>query len=449
MKRNNHYIVWLFALALIFNACDKIEPEFFDGDYNGAYFDYQNASEYETTINFGEYVVGNPQTIPFTLNVKLLGYLKDEQRTLSIKTRAVEDYELAKVTIPEVVFENKEYQKEIEIIVERPEVENTTYAINIYLDGEGDLGTGITGKNEYTIYVKEVHEMPSLWDTNVQGYLGSWDREKHAFLANLMNNNYFYNDFKASEGNGLNWKYIEDLNVSAVNTLLTEESQEPIAISIPIIDNFSYNAGYNKPYFWDNYKEYLGFYSSYRLYDFTRSVNSANTQNIVQAYENAEEKMKEKRPTYHKEDFLAMLNAYYEYAKLGYNIEQYKDLMWVETEEETPYIANGKSYLRIPYWWEDPDNLGTGEIINKLFGEYNDEKYQFIIKTILKKEGSENFVVATILPFIITENGYGWDEKLNGKERLKECYKFITEKKANVKKYKIPVVDPDEILSEY
>ena len=111
MKRNNHYIVWLFALALIFNACDKIEPEFFDGDYNGAYFDYQNASEYETTINFGEYIVGNPQTIPFTLNVKLLGYLKDEQRTLSIKTRAVEDYELAKVTIPEVVFENKEYQK--------------------------------------------------------------------------------------------------------------------------------------------------------------------------------------------------------------------------------------------------------------------------------------------------------------------------------------------------
>ena len=444
MKRNNHYIVWLFALALIFNACDKIEPEFFDGDYNGAYFDYQNASEYETTINFGEYIVGNPQTIPFTLNVKLLGYLKDEQRTLSIKTRAVEDYELAKVTIPEVVFENKEYQKEVEIIIERPEVENTTYATNIYLDGEGDLGTGITGKTEYTIYVKEVHEMPSLWDTNVQGYLGSWDREKHAFLANLMNNNYFYNDFKASEGNGLNWKYIEDLNVSAVNALLTEESQEPIAISIPIIDNFSYNSGYSKPYFWDNYKEYLGFYSSYRLYDFTRSVNSANTQNIVQAYENAKEKMEEKRPTYHNEDFLAMQNAYYNYPELGYTIDQYKDLMWVEVEQDAVYIdnVNGKSYMRIPYWWEDPNNLGTGEIVKKYFGEYSDEKYQFMIKTMTKNEGTEDFVIATILPFTITENGYGWDETVGGEERLKECYRIIkADRKSS--RYDIPDVKLD------
>ena len=445
MKRNKHYIVWLLGLALTFNACDKIEPEFFDEDYNGAYFDYQYASDYEATINFGEYIVGNPQSVPFTLNVKLLGYLTDEQRTLSIKTRAVEDFELAKVTIPEVVFANKEYQKEVEIIIERPEVENTTYAITIYLDGEGDLGTGITGKNEYTIYVKEEHGEPSIWNKE---YLGNWDREKHTFLANLMNDDYYYKNFKINE-NVFDAKYLEDLNILAVNTLLAKESQEPISVGIPIMEKLYYNAGYDKPYFWDNYKEYLGLYSSSRFYEFTRLVNSANTQNIIHAYENANEKMEEKRPTYHKEDFLAMLNAYYEYAKLGYNIEQYKDLMWVEIEEETAYTANGKSYLRIPYWWEDPDNLGTGEIINKLFGEYNDEKYQFIIKTILKKEGSENFVVATILPFIITENGYGWDEKLNGKERLKECYKIITEKKANVKRYKIPEVDPDEILSEY
>ena len=116
MKRENQYTAWLLALALTFTACNTIEPDFYDKDYNGAYFDYQNASDYETTLNFADYVVGNPQAIPVTLNVKLLGYLTDESRTLSIKTKEVEDYELAKVVLPEITFANKEYQKDIEIM---------------------------------------------------------------------------------------------------------------------------------------------------------------------------------------------------------------------------------------------------------------------------------------------------------------------------------------------
>ena len=115
MKIGNHHTAWLLGLALIFTSCDKIEPEFFDDSHNGAYFDYQYASDYETTLNFGEYIVGSPQTMPVTLNVKLLGYLTDNARKLSIKTKEVEGYDPAKVTIPDVTFENKEYQKEIEI----------------------------------------------------------------------------------------------------------------------------------------------------------------------------------------------------------------------------------------------------------------------------------------------------------------------------------------------
>ena len=90
MKRENHYIALLLALTLFFTACDKIEPEFFDEDYNGAYFDYQYAADFEKTLNFGEYIVGNPQEIPVILNIKLLGYLQDETRSLSIKTKEVE-----------------------------------------------------------------------------------------------------------------------------------------------------------------------------------------------------------------------------------------------------------------------------------------------------------------------------------------------------------------------
>ena len=311
MKRKNQYTAWLLALAIAFTACDTIEPDFFDENYNGAYFDYQNASDYETTLNFAEYIVGNPQVKNVALNIKLLGYLTDETRNLSIKTKSVEGYELAKVTIPDVTFGNEEYQKEIEVIVERPEAEDITYAVCIYLDGEGDLGTGIAGKNEYTIYVKESHEKPTIWDGQIPKYLGNWKRETHAFLANLTNNDYYYNDFKVTE-NVLNWAFIENLNILAVNSILAEDSQDHIAVNIPILDSenpndFNYNkAGYNKPYFWDNYKEYLGFYSSSRFYKFTRLVNNANTENIAQAYENAGEMMEKYKTDFNKEDVLRM-----------------------------------------------------------------------------------------------------------------------------------------------
>ena len=188
MKRENHYIALLLGLVMIFTACDKIEPEFFDNDYNGAYFDYQYTTDFEKTLNFGEYIVGNPQEIPVVLNVKLLGYLQDDARTLSIKTKEVEDYPLAEVVIPDVTFANKEYQKEIEILVKRPEVEDEVFAVCVYLDGKGDLGAGINGKEEFTIYVKEVHEMPKVWTGLIQTYLGEWNREKHKRFGEKLKN---------------------------------------------------------------------------------------------------------------------------------------------------------------------------------------------------------------------------------------------------------------------
>ncbi|MBQ2289931.1 MAG: DUF4843 domain-containing protein [Bacteroidaceae bacterium] len=446
MKRKNQYTAWLLALAIAFTACDTIEPDFFDENYNGAYFDYQNASDYETTLNFAEYIVGNPQVKNVALNIKLLGYLTDETRNLSIKTKSVEGYELAKVTIPDVTFGNEEYQKEIEVIVERPEAEDITYAVCIYLDGEGDLGTGIAGKNEYTIYVKESHEKPTIWDGQIPKYLGNWKRETHAFLANLTNNDYYYNDFKVTE-NVLNWAFIENLNILAVNSILAEDSQDHIAINIPILDpeDLTYNtAGYNKPYFWDKYKEYLGFYSSSRFYKFTRLVNNANTENIAQAYENAGEMMEKYKTDFNKEDVLRMLNEYYTYPKLGYTIDQYKEHLWVKVYKNIDYINKG-IYLRIPYWWEDPDNLGTAEVVKRYFGEYDDKKYQFMLKTIIDLDGgADNFNPASILPFTFDaeNNSYGWDETVGGEERLKECYRAI--KKANDSKPEFLRVDiPD------
>ena len=437
MKINNNYIACLLGLTLIFTACDKIEPEFFDGNYNGAYFDYQSAADFEKTLNFGEYIIGNPQEVPLTLNVKLLGYLTDEARTLSIKTKEVEDYPLAEVAVPEVVFKDKEYEKGVDIIVKRPEVEDEIFAVCIYLDGEGDLGAGINGKEEFTIYVKEVHEKPSVWSGLIQTYLGDWNREKHAFLANLTNDDYYYNALYDTNLGQVKGTETIQLNELVINTLLTEEQEEPITVNFPIL-NADERANYNEPYFWNEYAEELGWYSSNKLCRLAHALKAANTTDISAGYysEEAAGVREDLVKDFHKEDVLTMLDAYYHYPKQGYTIDQYKELLWEKIEYDTPYIkentsqGNKKDYLRIPYWWEDPDNLGTAAIVKMYYGEYSHEKYQLMIKTVLNEiDGEEDFVAASILPFTITGDGYGWDETVGGEARFKECYKKIKNKR--------------------
>ena len=92
MKKSIHYIVCLLGLMFTLTACEDREPDLFDKDSNGAYFDYNYANEFEQTLNFSDYIVGNPDTVTITLKVKLLGYLMDEARTLSVKTKTIEGY---------------------------------------------------------------------------------------------------------------------------------------------------------------------------------------------------------------------------------------------------------------------------------------------------------------------------------------------------------------------
>ena len=70
-------IVWLLFFAITVASCEKVEPDYFDESANGAYFDYEYAADFNKTLNFGDYIVGNPDTVTTTLKVKLLGYLFD------------------------------------------------------------------------------------------------------------------------------------------------------------------------------------------------------------------------------------------------------------------------------------------------------------------------------------------------------------------------------------
>ena len=442
MKRNIYYIAWL-VLSFVPLACDDREPELFDKDSNGAYFDYNDPGDFEKSINFADYILGNPDTVPVTLNVKLLGYLMDEARTLAVKTKDVEGYEPAKVKIEKVVFANREYEKQIEVKVkrpgpadedkvERPADEDKVYAVCIYLDGSGDIGTGIAGKNEVKLFVTESYIMPDIWGA-VEAYQGVWSKEKQKFLVNLTENNTYYLKLVDSYGVPDNPENIA-LNAKAVNALLANKADENPKFEFPIIKE-SDEPAYTEPYFWAEYEDILGFFRSNKFCRFVGMLGGATTNNVASLFasDDAKTKMEEEAENFHRDDFYYMLNEYYKYALSGYPISEYKNLCWVKMSD--------KNYrVRIPYWWEDPDGLGTADIVKGYFGSYSDEKYKFMLQTMLAEDGADNFITESILPFVYDkENGtYAWDSspfgknQLSGEERLLECYRII--KAANEKR---------------
>ena len=432
-----------------FTACEDREPELFDKDSNGAYFDYNYANEFEHMLNFSDYIVGNPDTVTVTLKVKLLGYLMDEARTLSVKTKTIEGYEPADVTIDEVVFAGKEYEKLIEVKVKRPEFEDTTYAICIYLDGSGDIGTGIEGKNEINLYVKESYEKPAVWYSHMDTYLGAWNKEKHIFLARHTGDNAFYSNLFDDDMQMHIFDSVVALNVSAVNALLANETGEAIVVDLPIMKE-SDNPAYSKPYFWSKYEPVLGMFRANKFCRFVGMLGGSTTKDIVELFASdvAKQKMDEEAAGFHKDDVLYMLNEYYGYALLGLPISEYRNLCWVKLDNAVNYN------VRIPFWWEDPNGLGTGEIVKKYFGEYSNDKYQFMLKTVMKDDGADNFITESILPFVYDKenNSYAWDsslfgtKQLAGEERLKECYRLIkaaNDKRPPTRRFDIPEVALD------
>lgn len=431
MKRNMRYMASLLSLALLFPGCEKIEPELFDEGANGAYFDYEYATDFERTLNFADHIVDSPDTVSVSLRIKILGYIKDETRTLAVKTKPVEGYGLADVTIDDVAFSGNEYEKEIEVKVRRPEMEDSIFAVCIYLDGSGDIGTGISEKDAINLYVTESYEKPTIWSSHVETHLGKWNKEKHIFLAEHTRNNQYYDNLYNNQSGAHDYDSSFALNVSAVNALLAVEPKEPIMADLPILKWGNDEPAYTEPYFWSLYEEQLGMYTAKKFCNFITMLGGTNTRDIAALYasEKGQQKMQEEALDFHKEDVLYMLNEYYAYAQQGIALAEYKERCWVKMQKKV-YT------LRIPYWWEDPQGLGTGEIVKKYFGDYTEDKYQFMLMRIMEVDSPENFMAASLFPFVKEGDRYVWDDtpfgqedrQLSGEERFMECYRIIKEK---------------------
>jgi hypothetical protein len=231
--------------------------------------------------------------------------------------------------------------------------------------------------------------------------------------------------------------------------LLAAEPDEAIVVDLPIAKE-SDKPAYSEPYFWSEYESVLGMFRANKFCRFVGMLGGSTTRDIVELFASdaAKQKMDAEAANFHKDDVLYMLNEYYGYALLGLPVSEYRNLCWVKLDNAVNYK------VRIPFWWEDPNGLGTAEIVKKYFGEYSDEKYQFMLKTVMKDDGAENFITESILPFVYDKenNTYAWDsslfgtKQLAGEERFKECYRLIkaaNDKRPPTRRFDIPEVALD------
>ena len=181
------------------------------------------------------------------------------------------------------MYKRQEYEKEIDIKVRRPEKEDSIYAVCIYLDGSGDIGTGIKGKDSINLYVRESYEKPVVWYSHVDTYLGDWGKEKHIFLAQYTGDNQFYANLYDQTLAMHLFDSIVALNVGAVNALLAAAPENPIVVDLPILRESDY-PDYTEPYFWNNYEDYLGVYRANKFCRFTTMLGGSNTRDVAALY---------------------------------------------------------------------------------------------------------------------------------------------------------------------
>lgn len=414
MKKNYKYNSLLLLMLLLMTiSCDKQEPGFYDGAYNGAYFDYENTEDFSASINFADYILGYPESLPIEVSMKLLGYIADEERKVSFGTKPVEGYPEAEVILPEASFSNGEYAKKFVFSILRPEERDTEYAICIYIDSDanGGLGTGLEGHCEFTIFVKEQYVQPAGWGDSdwAAGYLGTWSPEKHIFFVNLLQDNNFAAPVKIGD-----WYTLVDYNQKAVAEVrrLRDEGSDEILFEIP----FNKDCSYDKPSYWGaEHEKYIGEYTATRFGDIA-SVVGANTANelALLADEN-------NLPELNKTAVLTMMKNYNQYfSSWGLSVSEFHNSCWYPMFEDIEYD------IVQPDCWKS-QGVGFGDKPNKYYGKYSADKYRFMIKTWLKKQNAEQkqFMLWQMFPLIVDWNMWDavWDESAGGEKAMIECYK--------------------------
>lgn len=406
-----HQMIYTAAALLMLGACSHEEIEVYNADNNGVYFNYDSESQLTTTVNFAEHVLGNPETLPVTLNLKVMGLKADSDRQVILKSRPVEGSGELQVTCPVIVFTPDTIEKEVTVMIARPEVRDSDYAAVVYIDSQdpqSQIGAGITGYQEYVIHANETYIKPGSWNrwSMLQMYLGDWSPEKHVFLVNLTKNNLYYNS--------QNYNAIVNWNVMAVDSLHKWKEahlDEAVEIDIPFIAESMFV--YGKPWYWgDLQTQYLGEYNSGAFAAICSALN-ITTKNEYESFVTTEENMK----SLNKNAVRTMMQKYNAFYYDGWRRgSSYKNYFYV------PMFADMTYDLIKPAPWSDTQ--GGADLIKQYYGEYSPAKYEFMIKTWLSHKGSD-FVLNQLFP-VMNEWGYvHWDSSLGGEASIQEINQIM------------------------
>ncbi len=408
MKHLIQNIFFAVGACVALCACSHEEIEAYSANDNGVYFNYNTSSELESSINFANHVLGNPRSLPLTLNLKAMGVKVDYERKVTLKSKALEGYPLLTVNCPEVVFEPDSIEKRVIVEVMRPEQRDSDYAAVLYIDGGDQVSTNIKGLQEFVIHGSESFVKPEGWNewSMVQMYLGNWSVDKHIFLTNLTKNNQFYNSN--------DYYQIIKWNMAGVDSLRRWQQEHPgeaVAVDIPFINEGDFN--YAEPWYWnDVLMRYLGQYKSANFAAICGALG-VSTRNEYQTFHVDEAGAK----LLNRTAVTSMMEKYNTFYHDGWRSgDSYKSNFFI------PMFGDIDYEVVEPAAWTDAD--GGADMVKQYYGEYSAEKYKFMIKVWLQHKG-EKFVLNQMFPVKNEWGSVSWDSSLGGENAIKECNKVF------------------------
>ena len=410
-------ILTLVAATLV--ACNQNEVPFYAADSDGVYFNYEQNNEFQASVNFANYMVGDSAFLSIPIKLKTLGYLSDHDRRVILKEEAVDSYDMAEVEIPEIVMPAGETEINIIVKVLRPAETDKQYAVRLSVDGESSenqIGNGVEEKAAFTIYAEETYQQPDEW-ANLTYYYGTWTKEKFIFLAKVSGNDQYYTE--SSSG--------EIYNIAAVDSIRTYYAAHPDVektIDIPLIQLGGWNGNYDKPSYWGELQEkYMGPYNNtvFGYYCVSHGVTTANEYDVFMS---TEENMRE----VNKEAVTAMTNYMNQQFQTGASLidaaSNFRIPLFPELFDEYKLTAPS-------FWVNFSTTTPSGETptsinLNDYYGSYSDSKYHFMVKTLFEARGNENFSLAEMFPVCDDfMGGLMWDYMLSpdqAKEQIRICH---------------------------
>lgn len=373
MKVSFRYMVCLAgfcALLTCLPSCEYQEPDLFDAQYNGVFFNYKDTTELSKSINFGELILNRPESYKVNLKAKLLGHLTDSTRTFQLKAKPLNENTLmARIdSLPDIVFHAGQDTTSVDVWVACPDTGNEVYAVVLYMEGKyGALSEGIEKFEEFTITTGIFYYQPSNWNEFLVRYLGAWDFTKHEFLIKqFFEDDYYYNRDEAF----IQSKYsalVDRIRLLGPNT----------SIEIPF--TFWNEPGeFSKPPYWGPLQDqYIFPFSSNRTHATNTWLRICAQEGLTtkteQAYFTGDEAhMKE----INKKAFTLMQKMYNEFrTSSGF----YSNPDYFHWTFQVPIFADIDYEVSQPTVWSGSFPLAKA-MIDQYYGAYSAEKLKFMIK---------------------------------------------------------------------